>query len=100
MAEGENQMFRDPEQAELELKMHNMIKKFPEEVQQRFMAVKVLYDQTGDIEDEQEKEFRALELKYEKLYQEVYEKRFQVISAKAETDKKLIEEFDTRAELI
>jgi len=100
MAEGEAQMFRDPEQAELELKMHNMIKKFPEEVQQRFMAVKVLYDQTGDIEDEQEKEFRALELKYEKKYQEIYEKRFQVINGKAENDPKLVEEFDARAELL
>lgn len=64
------------------------------------MAVKVLYDQTGDIEDDQEKEFRALELKYEKMYSTIYDKRFEVISGKAETDSKLVEEFDTRAELI
>lgn len=55
------------------------------------MAVKVLYDQTGDIEDDQEKEFRALELKYEKMYSGIYDKRFEVLNGKAETDAKLIE---------
>mmetsp|Transcript_7173 Transcript_7173/g.5155 ORF Transcript_7173/g.5155 Transcript_7173/m.5155 type:complete len:83 (-) Transcript_7173:774-1022(-) len=64
------------------------------------MAVKVLYDQTGDIEDQQEKEFRALELKYEKMYESIYDKRAEVISGKVEVDPKLVEEFNTRAELI
>ena len=67
--------FRDPDQAELEYKMCKDINAMPEEVRDRFKALKVLYDQVNALDDEEEKEYRKLELKYEKLYQEVYEKR-------------------------
>lgn len=44
-AEGKkNEGFRDPDQAELEHKMHNDINNMPEEVRDRFKALKVLYD--------------------------------------------------------
>ena len=67
--------FRDPDQAELEFKMCKDINAMPEEVRDRFKALKVLYDQVNDMDEEEEKEYRALEIKYEKLYQEVYAKR-------------------------
>ena len=67
--------FRDPDQAELEYKMCKDINAMPEEVRDRFKALKVLYDQVNDMDEEEEKEYRALEIKYEKLYQEVYVKR-------------------------
>ena len=67
--------FRDPDQAELEYKMCKDINAMPEEVKDRFKALKVLYDQVNDMDEEEEKEYRALEIKYEKLYQGVYAKR-------------------------
>ena len=67
--------FRDPDQAELEFKMCKDINAMPDEVKDRFKALKVLYDQVNDLDDEEEKEYRALEIKYEKLYSEVYVKR-------------------------
>ena len=60
--------FRDPDQAELEFKMCKDINAMPEEVRDRFKALKVLYDQVNDMDEEEEKEYRALEIKYEKLY--------------------------------
>ena len=67
--------FRDPEQAELELKITKDIQAMPDEVKDRFKAVKVLYDRVNNMADEEEKEYRELEIKYEKLYAEVYAKR-------------------------
>ena len=51
------------------------INSMPDEVKDRFKALKVLYDQVNDMDEEEEKEYRLLELKYEKLYQEIYAKR-------------------------
>ena len=59
---------RDPDMAELENKMNTDISKMPAEVRDRFKALKVLYDQANQIDHEEEKEYRLLELKYEKLY--------------------------------
>ena len=52
----------------------------PEEVQDRFKAVKVIYDAEREIDDEEEALYRALELKYDALYREVYEERKQVLA--------------------
>jgi hypothetical protein len=75
----ENQTKKDPDQAELEFKMCRDINNMPTEVRDRFKAIMVLYDQVNCLNDEEEKEHRALELKYEKLYQEVYAKRAALI---------------------
>jgi hypothetical protein len=68
----EKEFYRDPPQAEAELKISTDITKMPEEVMDRFKAIKVLYDMAGDLDEQEEKEYRALEVKYEKLYREVY----------------------------
>ena len=47
----------------------------PDEVKDRFKAMKVLNDMVNDVCEEEQREHRALELKYEKLYQPVYAKR-------------------------
>ena len=90
---------KDPEQAELELKMSKDIMAMPEEVQARFKACMVLYDQVNQIDEEEDKEYRKLELAYEKRYQEVYAKRAALISGDKEavTDE-LIAAFDARRE--
>lgn len=58
----------------------------PEEVRDRFKALKVLYDQVNLVDEEEEKEYRLLELKYEKLYSQVYEKRRQLLSGQSDID--------------
>lgn len=63
----------------------------PAEVKNRFKALKVLYDQVNDLDDEEEKEYRALELKYEALYKTIYDKRSGVLSGTIELDSKLID---------
>ena len=59
---------KDPEQAELELKLTKDINAMPDEVKDRFKAIKVLYDEVNELNEEEEREHRLLELKYEKLY--------------------------------
>ena len=59
---------KDPESAELELKMVKDINAMPEEVKDRFKALLVLYQQVNVIDEEEDEEYRQLELKYEKLY--------------------------------
>ena len=66
--------------------MHNDINNMPEEVRDRFKALKVLYDQVNLVYEEEEKEYRLLELKYEKLYSQVYEKRRQLLSGQSDID--------------
>lgn len=66
----------------------------PSEVQQRFKALKVLYDQVNEIDEEEEKEYRKLELKYEALYQEIYKRRQLLISGESEVDLDLCKQFD------
>jgi len=41
---------KDPDMAELELKMSKDINAMPEEVRDRFKAIKVLYDQVNEID--------------------------------------------------
>ena len=51
----------DPEEKEIEQKMVKVISKMPKEVCNRFKALKVLSDQRNWLNDEFEKEIKALE---------------------------------------
>jgi hypothetical protein len=82
--------------AELENKMNKDISNMPAEVRDRFKALKVLYDQANIIDHEEEKEYRLLELKYEKLYATVYSKRRDLLTGKSEVDQSLVKAFDER----
>jgi len=90
---------RDPEMAELEDKMNTDINNMPEEVRDRFKALKVLYDQANEIDHEEEKEYRLLEVKYEKLYAEIYNKRRNLITGKDDVDTALVKAFDERKQI-
>ena len=72
----------------------------PEEVQSRFKGLKVLYDRVNAVEEEEEKEYRQLEIKYEKMYQQVYEKRVALLTGKADIDEELVKRFEERKELV
>ena len=89
---------KDPEQAELELKMSKEINAMPAEVKDRFKALKTIYDQCLDLDEEEEKEYRILELKYEKLYSDVYKKRAEVLNGELASMDDLAQAFDDRAE--
>jgi nucleosome assembly protein 1-like 4 len=49
------------------------------------------------INDEEEKLYRELELKYDKLYQEIYEQRKQVLMGTGALSQALLDEYETRA---
>lgn len=51
-----------------------------------------------DIDDEEQKEVRKLEVIFEKKYREIYHQRDQFINAQIPTDEALVAEFDARAE--
>lgn len=72
--------FKDPESAEMELKISKDIARMPEEVKDRFKALKVLTDQLHTLDEEEDMAYRAIERKYELLYAKVYEKRAAILT--------------------
>ena len=70
------------------------------DVRDRFKALHVLYSQVNDFNTEEQKEQRALEVKYEKLYAEVYAKRALLLKGdESAINEDLIKAFDERAEM-
>jgi len=45
----------DPEQKDFDLKVNKTIKELPEEIRERFMALKVIQDENNLIDEEDEK---------------------------------------------
>ena len=77
--------------------MSKTILLMPEEVQDRFKAIKNLYDTEREIDDEEEALYRALELKYDALYREVYEERKQVLAGTKTPSDDVITVYNARA---
>jgi len=90
----------DVDQKDFEYKMSKTILQMPEEVQDRFKAIKVLYDQERQLDDEEEALYRALELKYDALYREVYEERKLVLAGTKTPGEEAITEFNARAKVL
>ena len=59
--------------------MSKTIETIPADIRDRFKALKVIYDEQNSINDQEEEMYRILEIKYDKLYQEVYEQRRRVL---------------------
>jgi len=87
---------RDPQQAETELRMSKDINAMPEGVRDRFKALKVLYDQCTDLDEEEEKAFRLIELKYEDMYTDVYKQRAQILTGEIEVSAEALEQYSYR----
>jgi nucleosome assembly protein 1-like 1 len=67
-------------------------------VKDRFKAIHVLYSQVNDYNTEEQKEQRDLEVKYEKLYAEVYAKRAALLKGETNAnEEELVKKFDERA---
>lgn len=60
-----NPIPKDPEEAEMELKMCKDILNMPEEVQARFKALKVINDKLQAIEEAENAAHHTIECKYE-----------------------------------
>ena len=60
--------FKDPETADIEMKMFRDINAMPPSVKDRFKALKVLTDQLHALDEEEEMAYRVIERKYELLY--------------------------------
>jgi hypothetical protein len=89
---------KDETQAELDARIYKDINAMPAEVADRFKAIAVSYDGVDRLTEEEQLEHRALELKYEKLYSAVYEKRAALLRGdKDAVDQALIDKFDERA---
>lgn len=52
------------------------------------------------IDEEDEKLYRELELKYDRLYKEIYAQRHQILSGEKQPPADLIAEYDTRAKVL
>ena len=86
--------FRDPESAEMELKISKDIMGMPDEVKDRFKAIKVLTDKMHQLDEEEDLAYRALERKYELLYQQVYERRAALLKGDVEPDAETVAKFE------
>jgi hypothetical protein len=73
----------------------------PEDINKRFKAIKSLLDICNDFEDEQQGEMRQLELMYEKLYDDVYIQRAEILTNKMSDEqvKDLVGEFNNKVKL-
>lgn len=93
-------IIKDKDEADLEFKMCRDINNMDIAVRDRFKALHALYSQVNDFNTEEQKEQRTLEVKYEKLYAEVYAKRAALLRGDAAAmDEELIKRFDERAEI-
>ena len=66
----------------------------PAEVKDRFKALKCLTDQLHDLDEEEDRAYRAIERKYEKLYQTVYAKRSALLKGDAMPEQPALDKFD------
>ena len=86
--------FRDPEQAEIELRISKDINAMPDEVKDRFKALKVLTDRLHALDEEEDIAYRAIERKYELLYQQVYAKRAALLKGDAMPEQATLNKFE------
>lgn len=66
----------------------------PEEVKDRFKALKVVTDQLHKLDEEEDIAYREIERKYELLYAKVYEKRSAIVRGEAQPDEEVVAKFE------
>ena len=62
----------DPDKIQLLSKMSDHISQMPKDIRDRFKALKVLYDECYELDEDQESELHKLEIKFEALYEDIY----------------------------
>jgi len=86
--------FKDPESAEVEFKLSKDINAMPDEVRDRFKALKVLTDKLHELDEEEDREYRKIERKYELMYQKVYAKRSALVKGDVQPDEAVCAKFE------
>ena len=86
--------FKDPESAEVEFKLSKDINAMPDEVKDRFKALKVLTDRLHELDEEEDRAYRVIERKYELLYQKVYAKRSALVKGDVQPDQAVCDKFE------
>ena len=84
----------DPDQFEQDYKISNMIYMMDPEEWDRFKALKVLADQSKELDAELQSEIHQLEIFYEQLYDEIYYLREDIVAGKTEPKDMLVNQFD------
>ena len=92
--------FKDPEVAQLCLNMVEVIEGMPAELQDRFKALLVLYSEIQEVDVEEEKGVRKLELKYEKLYQDSYQERAKILTGEVDIKQEHIDKYEELKEKV
>lgn len=64
------------------MKMSKYINEMDVELTDRFKALKVLMDDCNDIDEEEQTEYRKLELQFEEKYKEIYAMREKLVNGK------------------
>ena len=90
-------MVGEDEENTQKLKMSKYIAEMDEEVRDRFKALKSIQDEIHDLDEEEQKKIRDLELQFEEKYKSIYAKREEFINGKIDLDQDLIKQFDDRA---
>ena len=76
----------DPAKIELDHRISKHISEMPDEIKGRFKAIKIMQDELVDLEEEQTKGVRKNEVMFEKIYEEVYTQRRDVLMNKMPED--------------
>jgi hypothetical protein len=79
------------------LKMSQYIVDMDAELKDRFKALKAIQENIHDLDEEEQKGIRQLEIEFEEKYKDIYKLREQFINSKLDLDQELIKEFDQRA---
>lgn len=85
------------EEVELEMKMIKVISKMPDKIQNRFKVLHMLSDERSRINDEFEKEVKALEAKMELRRAPIIEKRAQILKGEVTAFGEYIPLFEAQA---
>ena len=84
------------EEVELEIKMIKVISKMPEKIQNRFKVLHMLSDERSRINDEFEKELKALEAKIELKRAPLLAKRAQILKGELTNFDEFLAPFDAQ----
>lgn len=87
---GDYKKMTEDEEAKAGYKLSKHINDMDAELKDRFKALKVLQDTVHDLDEEEQREMRKLEIQFEEKYKEIYAARELLINGKVEIDQELI----------
>lgn len=80
--EGDFKKMSEEEELRQNLKMSKYISEMDAELTDRFKALKILMDDCHDLDEEEQMEYRKLELEFEEKYKVIYAMREKLVNGK------------------